>query len=288
VTEIRVIAMPYELGALRGGVGRGPERLLELGGADALAASGARIETELIEFEQPYAFDNEVDACFELIRLVAERVRAARAAGAFPIVLSGSCFAAVGVIAGLEQPAPGVVWFDAHGDFNEPASTDSGYFDGMGLAVLTGSAWQRLRSPVLPEPVPETAVVLAGARDFDEPEERRLNESRIVQLSPPDLDPPKALIEAVDGLAPAPSGIYVHIDLDVLDSDEAPVNVYSAPGGLSGSGLRGLLEALLRESNVGAVSLTAYDPERDPEDLVPPIAARLLSLVGEQVDGGGG
>jgi arginase len=287
VTEIRVIAMPYELGALRGGVGRGPERLLELGGADALAASGARIETELIELEQPSAFDNEVDACFELIRLVAERVRAARSAGAFPIVLSGSCFAAVGVIAGLEQPAPGVVWFDAHGDFNEPASADSGYFDGMGLAVLTGSAWQTLRSPVLPEPVPETAVVLAGARDFDEPEERRLAQSRIVQLSPPDLDPPKALIEAVDGLVPAPSGIYVHIDLDVLDSDEAPVNVYSAPGGLSGTGLRGLLEALLRESNVCAVSLTAYDPERDPEDLVPPIAARLLSLVGEQVDGGG-
>jgi arginase len=285
VTEIRVIAMPYELGALRGGVGRGPERLLELGGADALAASGARIETELIELSQP--FDNEIDACFELIRLVAERVRAARAAGAFPIVLSGSCFAAVGVVAGLEQPAPGVVWFDAHGDFNEPASAVFGYFDGMGLAVLTGSAWQALRSPVLREPVPETAVVLAGARDFDEPEERRLAESRIVQISPSDLDPPEALIEAVDGLVPAPSGIYVHIDLDVLDSEQVPVNVYSAPGGLSGSGLSGLLEALLHESEVCAVSLTAYDPERDPEDLVPPIAARLLSLVGEHVEGGG-
>ena len=64
--------MPYELGRLRGGVGRGPERLLELGGAEALRASGARIETELIGLSQP--FDNEVDASFELIRLVAERV----------------------------------------------------------------------------------------------------------------------------------------------------------------------------------------------------------------------
>ena len=278
-----MIVMPYELGRLRGGVGRGPERLLELGGAEALRASGARIETELIELSQP--FDNEVDASFELIRLVAERVRAARADDAFPVLLSGSCFAGVGVVAGLEQPAPGVVWFDAHGDFNEPASAVFGYFDGMGLAVLTGSAWQTLRSPLLPEPVPETAVVLAGARAFDEPEERRLADSRIVEVPVSDLDPPEALIEALDSLAPSPSGIYVHIDLDVLDSEQTPVNVYSAPGGLSGPGLSSLLEALLRDSHVDAVSLTAYDPECDPDARVPPIAARLLSLVGGHVEG---
>jgi arginase len=286
VSEIRVIVMPYELGRLRGGVGRGPERLLELGGADALTASGARIETELIELSEP--FDNEVDASFELIRLVAERVRAARAADAFPIVLSGSCFAGVGVVAGLEQPAPGVVWFDAHGDFNEPATAVFGYFDGMGLAVLTGSAWQTLRSPVLHEPVPETAVVLAGARAFDEPEERRLADSRIAQVPPSDLDSPEALIEALHGLAPSPTGIYVHIDLDVLDSGQAPVNVYSAPDGLSGSGLSNLLEAVLRDAHVDAVSLTAYDPECDADARVPPIAARLLALVGGHVEGRAG
>ena len=55
-----------------------------------------------------------------------------------------------------------MVWLDAHGDFSEPASAVFGYFDGMGLAVLTGSAWQTLRSAVLPEPVAETAIVLAG------------------------------------------------------------------------------------------------------------------------------
>ena len=113
-------------------------------------------------------------------------------------------------------------------------------------------------------------------------------DSRIVQVAASDLDPPEALIEAVNGLAPSPSGIYVHIDLDVLDPEQAPVNVYSAPGGLSDSGLSTVLEALLRESHVHAVSLTAYDPECDPEARVPPIAARLLSLVGEHVEKDGG
>jgi arginase len=285
MAEIRVIAMPYELGRLRGGVGRGPEHLLELGGVEALAAAGARVETELVELSQP--FDNEIDASFELIRLVAERVRVARADDAFPVLLSGSCFAGVGVVAGLGEPVPGVVWFDAHGDFNEPASAVFGYFDGMGLAVLTGSAWQRLRSPVLPEPVPETAVVLAGARAFDPPEERRLAGSDIAQLPPSELDSPEALVAAVRALEPSPRGLYLHVDLDVLDSERTPVNAYSAPGGLSGTELADLIAALLSESPVQAVSLTAYDPECDPEARVPPIAARLLSLVGERVQARG-
>jgi arginase len=286
VAEIRVIAMPYELGRLRGGVGRGPERLLGLGAADALAAAGARVEAELVELSQP--FDNEIDASFELIRLVAERVRAARAEDAFPVLLGGSCFAGVGVVAGLQEAAPGVVWFDAHADFNEPASAVFGYFDGMGLAVLTGDAWPTLRSTVLGEPVPETAVVLAGARAFDEPEERRLAASRITRLPTAELDSPAALVEAVRALTPAPSGLYVHVDLDVLDSDRVPVNVYSAPGGLSTAGLANLVGALLAEAPVNAVSLTAYDPECDPDDRVPPIAARLLALVGERVAARGG
>ena len=97
-------------------------------------------------------------------------------------------------------------------------------------------------------------------------------------MPPSDLGSPEALIEALDSLAPSPSGIYVHIDLDVLDSEQAPVNVYSAPGGLSGPGLSSsLLEAVLRDSHVDAVSLTAYDPECDPDARVPPIAARCCS-----------
>ena len=93
--------MPYELGRLRGESAAGPSACSS-GGADALTASGARIETEMIELSEP--FDNEVDASFELIRLVAERVRAARADDAFPVLLSGSCFAGVGAVAGLEVP----------------------------------------------------------------------------------------------------------------------------------------------------------------------------------------
>jgi arginase len=282
MNEIRVVVVPYELGRLRDGVGCGPERLLERGAEDALASAGATVRTEIIEIEDRYGTSGsgDVDAAFELIRRVSDRVRLAREERAFPIVLSGSCFAAIGVVAGLEEPDPGVVWFDAHADFNHPETSISGYFDGMGLAVLTGSAWQGLLATVCgTRALPESAVVLAGARDFDPPEEARLRASQIVHLTSGQLRSPETLVEALRAVVPTITGLYVHLDLDVLDLGVAKVNLYGAPGGLDGDELDGLLDALMRTFPVRAVSLTAYDPAYDVEGRVPPIALRLLRTI---------
>jgi arginase len=205
---------------------------------------------------------------------------AARRAGELPVILSGSCFAAVGIVAGLDEHDPAVIWFDAHGDFNEPATSESGYFDGMGVAILTGGAWQRLLDTVPgARPLPESSVVLAGARDLDDAEVRRLAESEIVRLPTETLREPGALTAAVRALEPPPSGVYLHLDLDVLDLAEARVNRYSAPGGLTATELEGLARAAVGELDVRAISLTAYEPELDPDALVPPIAIRVLSAI---------
>jgi arginase len=174
-----------------------------------------------------------------------------------------------------------VDWFDAHADFNEPATAEFGYLDGMGLAILVGDAWQGLAKQVpRARPVPETAVVLAGARSFEDPERVRLDASRVTHLPPDALDP-ETLIEAVRAFEPRPSGVYVHVDLDVLDAEVARVNRYAAGGGVSAEQLEELLRALLDDERVRAVSLTAYEPEADRDARVPPIAARLLTAVAE-------
>ena len=209
--------------------------------------------------------------------LISERVAAARADGAFPVVLSGSCFASVGIVAGLDEPAPGVVWFDAHSDFNTPDITIEGYLDGMGMSILTGGSWQAMAARIPGfRAVPESAALLTGARDFDELEKAHLDESGVALVEPERLRDPEALHEAIGGLEPEPTGVYLHVDLDVLDSEEAPVNVYSAPGGLSGDQLEALVSGVIERHPVRAVSLTAYDPDRDPDARVPPIAMRLL------------
>jgi arginase len=83
---------------------------------------------------------------------------------------------------------------------------------------------------------------------------------------------------------PPPTGLYLHLDLDVLDSEEARVNIYSVPDGLSADLLTSQVRSLLDARPVRAVSLTAYDPECDPEGRVPPIAMRLLEIVAERAE----
>ena len=280
--EFRVIVVPYELGRLRHGVGRGPERLLSGGAVEALASAGADVRVDVVEFDESFERTGygEVDASFDLIRVVAERVRDAVAGGAFPVLLSGSCFNGVGVVAGLGEPHPGVVWLDAHSDFNSPDTAISGYFDGMGLAVLTGGAWPALHATVPGgRPLPETSVVLAGARDFEPPEPVRLAASDLRQVDAADMAKPDALLDAIRSLEPQPTGIYLHLDLDVLDADVAGVNVFSAPGGPDGDQLAELIGAVCNEFPVRAVSLTAYDPGYDPDGRVPPIAMAVLRRV---------
>ncbi len=281
------IVVPYELGRLRQGVGCGPEHLVERGAEAALRSRGAGVSTRMVELDERFnaTGSGDGDAVFELIRLVAAEVRAAREAGAFPVVLSGSCcLAAVGTMAGLDEAAPGAVWFDSHADFNEPATAVSGYLDGMGLAILTGGAWQGLLGTVPGgRPVPEARVVLAGARDLDPPEETRLRASQIVRVGPDDLRSPGALVAAVAGIAPQPTGLYVHVDLDVLDAAVAHVNLYNSPGGPDADELVGLVGALLQGFPVCGLSLTAYDPSYDTGDRVPQIALRILRTLAAHV-----
>lgn len=286
-TAFAIIVVPYELGRLRHGVGCGPEHLLAHGAVAALESNGAAVRCHTIELAPQFTSTGygEADAAFELIRLVAEQVRQAREGHAFPVILAGSCFSAVGVVAGLGEASPGVVWLDAHPDFCEPASTISGYFDSMGLSVLTGSAWQSMHATIPgARAVPETAVVLAGARSFDDPSEvALLASSDIRQLTCEALRTPEALVDAVGQFSPGITGLYVHIDLDVLDKTIAPVNVFGAPEGLDGIELDRLVATLMKDCPVRAVTLSAYDPSFDTEDRVPPIALRLLQTIAQLV-----
>jgi arginase len=286
MTEIRLLIVPYEAGAERMGVGRGPERLLDAGAEKALSSRGARVRREVIELQEHRRDESgasEAGAAFELIRLVAVRAREAVEDGAFPVLLSGSCFAGIGVFTGIGASTPGVAWFDAHGDFNTPESSIDGYFDGMPLAILTGGAWPELVKGAGASTAPQSAVVLAGARDFDDLELKRLESSDVRHLPPRSIDADDAVARAAAALTPSPTGLYLHVDLDVLDSKEARVNIYSATDGLSASQLESQVRAVMDSCPVRGVSLTAYDPECDTDARVPPIAMRLLETVAERI-----
>ncbi|WP_279579213.1 arginase family protein [Fodinicola feengrottensis] len=144
-----------------------------------------------------------------------------------PLVLSGDCPTARAVVAGLQrrQPDLAVLWLDAHGDFNTPAISTSGYLGGMAIAMLTGRTPELFDDALGLRPVAETSVVLADARDLDPAERDALAASQVRRV-PAD---PAAITAALGELGRTP--VHVHLDVDVIDSSQLPdLRFPSGPG----------------------------------------------------------
>jgi arginase len=262
--ELRFLAVPYYLGRENPRVAAGVPLLVETLAADNVRHISIRPGGELA---------NDVSESFAVIRELAGGVRESVAAGAAPVVLAVNCYTALGTVAGLGTPDDlGVIWFDGHSDFDTPDTSIDGFIDGMGLAMLTGSGWEALRASVPGlRPVPGPNVVLVGARKLDAIEERDLAEAGISHVRPGEpLDVP------LDQLAARARGVYVHVDLDVLDPSEGKANWVAREGGLSATDLFSAAEAIASRFDIRAVAFTAYVPECDPDLRIPRIAKAVL------------
>jgi len=267
-----LVQVPYELGRRDVGLATGVPVLAETFTEEL----GART----VDVQASGDSWNEIGASMDVVRATADAVRDVVAAGSFPLVLSGVCSSCLGTVAGLGSPGDlGVVWFDAHGDFNTPETTPTGFFDGMPLAMLTGSGWEALRAGVPGlRPLDEANVVAVGVRDLDPPEQARLEESDVlwVRRGEP-LEP------ALDTLAERVLDVYVHVDLDVLDPSEGRANRYACSGGPTGDEVAAAVAEVARRFTIRAAALTAYEPAYDPEGRVPAAAltiARALTGAG--------
>lgn len=265
--RVELIRVPYDSGHRDRRMGRGPLDLVHAGLPDRLAEAGRRLRIRTVELDLDFPTENA--AAFALARGVAAAVEDAREEGRFPLVLSGNCNSCLGTVSGLGTGAPGVVWFDAHGDFNTPATSASGFLDGMALATLAGRCWQAAASAIPGfAPVPEGSVVLVGARDLEPAEERALEASEVTLLSPADGGEGGLVAElgaALDRLGARSDGVYVHVDLDVLDPGEGRANRFAAPGGLALDDLLGCIAEIGDRCPVRGGALTAYDPEADED-----------------------
>jgi len=136
--RITVLSVPYDLGREGEGVALGPGRYLDGGLVAALCERGH--QASVVAVERPEPFTDELSAVVGIARVLAGEARRAVASGSFPLVAGGNCNVALGMTAGLGPADTAVVWFDAHGDYNTPQTTPSGFLDGMPLAMATGRA----------------------------------------------------------------------------------------------------------------------------------------------------
>jgi arginase len=181
----------------------------------------------------------------------------ALAAGEVPVLLAADCSVSVTTLPAVarNRPEARVLWLDAHGDYNTPDTSGSGYLGGMCLAAATGE-WES----GLADPVPAERVVLAGVRDLDAGERELLERSAATVIGSSVVETLVAAKNALDG---AP--VFVHLDLDVMDPEQFPAAV-PAPGGLHPDKLYDLLDSVLEDSEPVGLEVTAIELPEDEEE----------------------
>jgi arginase len=273
--DIQLLLVPFDSGHRNVRMGAGPERLLDVGLERTLRDSGHSVHTRIAHLP-PEAWQAEIQTSFELMRMLATAVREARDSQRLPIILAGNCSTAVGTVAGLGARSTGVAWFDAHGDFNTPETTSSGFLDGTAVSILTGRCWTQLAATI-PEfaPIADERVCLIGTRDLDSLERALLDESGVEVVEPKNLR--SALPVALKSIREHVDTIYVHLDLDVLDSGVARANSYALSDGLTLEDTEYALTEIARVFRIGAVTLSAYDPAGDTSDQAAKAAIGLIS-----------
>ncbi len=264
--NIQIIQVPYDSGYKGIRTGRGPEYFLQHGLDQILRDCGHQVDSYRVESQAPLT--TEIGTTFELNRLLAQQVNSAASRKIFPTVLAGNCNSCLGTLAGIDQNELGIVWFDAHGDFNTPETTLSGFFDGMGLAMATGRCWRPLLGTIPGlRPVPEANIVHIGARDLDLEEERLLQQSEIELIRPGETIH-EAIDTAFDKLQDQVTRVYLHVDMDILDTGEALPSQLAVPGGLSIEFVEDIIEMAKERFEVCAGAITSFDPSYDKDDQV--------------------
>jgi arginase len=192
--------------------------------------------------------------------------------GYFTIGLLATCPSMPGLVGGLQRSGGtleprrvGMLWLDAHPDFNTPETTRSGSLGGMPVAVATGRALHRLRLDAkLDPPLPDRHIVMGGVRLTDPLEQHLLDDSGIEQVSVEDLRTGSpALFQQLDRLDRVTDRLYVHIDMDVLDPREVMGHGNKVPGGPSSEDLARLFEQIFRRyqkaSAIGFATIPGAD-----------------------------
>ncbi len=261
-----------------------PARYMEMGADRMLVAGGMTVSVARVERRETKS--NDIEAVVEVNAQLAGEVRNALSAGSYPLVLGGACNVCLGALAGLGSHV-GVVWLDAHGDFNTPQTSPSGYFDGMPLAIAAGRCHSDVLKRVGGLPVREERVLLVGVRDLDPGEKASLESSEVVVVEADRVrrtGMESALQPTLDLLTGRVGEVYLHLDLDVLNPADAPGVNFPTPGGLSLGEVEAALAMVRERFHVRGASLTAYDPTRDEGDRTFQTALRLIEVLAASGD----
>lgn len=215
----------------------------------------------------------------------ADIVREGRLQDSITVGLQANCNDLLGMLAGLKYDGDGntnrvgLVFVDAHGDFNVPETTLSGMLGGMPVAIAAGHALHNLRQTAgLRDALPMSHIMWGGVRDLDPLEAERFREHEVRQVSVQDIrDLSANLKRQFDGLADQVDLVYVHIDMDVLDPAEVPGHGLTVPDGPSSRDLAEAIALMFENPKTVALGIASTPAgSLDPDQVSRQAALNLI------------
>ncbi len=222
----------------------------------------------------------------EVCNNLSDKVKSILEANEFPLIIGGDHSIAIGTVSGVssyyrdQNKKIGLIWFDAHGDMNTPASSPSGNIHGMPLSHLLGQGDEDLKNIAgfHPKVSPEN-VALIGIRDLDAGERRIIRESGIHAFTMRDIDEQgmaAVAAQALEIVNDGTAGFHISFDVDGCDPTVIPGSGTLVPGGVSFREAHLLLEYCADDGNLISMEVAELNPFLDERNVS---AKRTLQLI---------
>ena len=295
--KIDIIGVPMDLGAHRRGVDMGPSAIRYAHLQPKLEELGYTVQDEgniEVPIAEMCSITNPklkyIDCIIPMSRRVAGAVATSVQGGRFPLVLGGDHSLSIGSVRGAARNKKlGVIWIDAHADFNTAETTPSGNIHGMSLAILAGQGDPSLVQ-LWDEPLPvidPKKIAIIGARDLDSGEKVNLQNAGAMVLGMEQIDRygMVAMVEkAIEHVSRDVDGIWLSLDLDALDPQHAPGVGTPVPAGLTQREAHLACELIAETGKLIGMDLVEVNPILDVQNQTAALAVEFaLSALGRRI-----
>ena len=299
--RVHIIGVPMDLGAGRRGVDMGPSAIRIAGIAERLKELGYKVDDEgdltIKTQEEQRVKDAHAKYLPEITRVtsvLARKVERAMHRGEFPLVLGGDHSIAIGTIGGVAAHAQkkekkvGVLWIDAHGDFNTPESSPSGNIHGMPLAVCVGFGPKQLRGVGGTfQKVDPQNVAIVGLRNVDRIEREQLIKHGINISTMEEIDKygvHRVMKKALKHITAHVDFLHVSFDLDSVDPIYAPGVGTPVKGGLDYREAHLIMEMIAESGKMSSLEMVEVNPILDNRNQSAEFAVELMqSAFGKKI-----